>query len=85
MPENERKWRKLNAQLLNLDFSIKGYSDDYENTVITFVIMCAPIFCLALQQCTSDAAENQGTCSCGRNDSDAFFRQRTLGACSRAG
>ena len=48
-----------------------------KTTVITFAIMCVPIFCLALQQSTVTAQGTRGPVLVDVNDSDAFFQTAT--------
>ncbi|HXI92391.1 MAG TPA: glycoside hydrolase family 3 N-terminal domain-containing protein [Blastocatellia bacterium] len=47
-----------------------------KTTVITLAIMCAPIFCLALQQSTAQGTREPVVVEV--NDSDAFFQTATL-------
>ena len=49
-----------------------------KTTVITFAIMCAPIFCLALQQSTVTTQGTREPVLVEVNDSDAFFQTATL-------
>jgi beta-glucosidase len=49
-----------------------------KTTLIILAIMCAPIFCLALQQSTATAQGTRGPVLVDVNDSDAFFQTATL-------
>src|SRR5216683_1110024 len=48
-----------------------------KNTAITLAVICAPIFCLAVQQSSQVTQGNRGPVPVDVNDSDAFFQAAT--------
>src|SRR5437667_9018152 len=75
LTENGRKWQKLNARLRRSRFFNQGYSGlTMKKTAMTLaIIMCAPTFCLALQQSSEAPRRTRGPVMVDIDDSDAFF------------